>query len=254
MDKTAIYNKYSRKVYNLAYRMTGNKDDADDITQETFITVFNSIDKFKGECQIYTWIYKIAQNICFRFIEKKKKPDFTSLEQIINKSGSPVSEEITEEEKRIYIQQVKDGCLSGLVRCLPLQQRLVFILNVLLELPVEHVSKVVDKSENAVRILIHRSKQNIKNFLCKNCSLYDPANQCQCENLINFSLKQNWIGLNNKINYIKQAEIEIKTLKSVIGLYQTLSEVIPASEFEKQIRQVLNKNEKFLILSDKKVK
>ncbi len=249
-----IYNKYSKKIYNLAYRMTGDKEDANDITQETFIQAFKSIDKFKGESHIYTWLFKIAKNKCLRFLAKKKKTSFKSLEELLNNYSSPVSEEITESEKWTYIQQVKDGCLSGLLRCLSIQQRLAFILNVLLNLPISHVASVIDKSENATRILIHRSKENIKSFLCNNCSLYDSKNKCRCESLINFSLKQNWIDLNSESNNIEQAETEIKSLKNVVGLYQTLHETIPINGFEKQIQQILADNKDFLILSDKKVK
>ena len=249
----AIYNEYSQKIFNLAYRMTGNKEDASDITQETFIQVINSIDKFKGDSQIYSWLYKIAKNNCLQHLNKKNKSSFVSMEGLIYESSSPVSAEISETEKQLYIQQVKDGCLSGLLRCLSLQQRLVFVLNILLNLPINHVANIIDKSENATRILIHRAKQNIKIFLCKNCSLYDSKNKCRCENLINFSLNKNWISQNNSI-YIEQAELEIKSLKNVVGLYQTLNEVSPINKLKKHIQQVLANSEDFLIFNDKKVK
>ena len=108
----AIYNEYSQKIFNLAYRMTGNKEDASDITQETFIQVINSIDKFKGDSQIYSWLYKIAKNNCLQHLNKKNKSSFVSMEGLIYESSSPVSAEISETEKQLYIQQVKDGCLS----------------------------------------------------------------------------------------------------------------------------------------------
>ena len=174
--------------------------------------------------------------------------------ELIDKTSSPVSEEIPEKEKWQYIMQVKDGCLSGLLRCLSLQQRLTFILNVLLDLPLEDVASVIDKSVNATRILVHRSRQNIKNFLCKNCSLYDARNPCRCENLINFSLKQNWIGLPDTSNALEQAEKEIKSLKSVVGLYKTLSEITPGNGLDKYIQQTLADKKDFLIFHDKKVK
>ena len=251
MENTEIiYKNYSKKIYNLAYRMTGNKDDASDITHDTFIQGFNSLDKFKGESQIYTWLYKIAKNKCLRHIEKRNKTTFLSLQELIDKTSSPVADEISENEKIQYISQVKDGCLSGLLRCLSLQQRLAFILNVLLDFPLEQVASIIDKSENATRILVHRSKQNIKNFLCNNCSLYDSKNTCRCENLINFSLKQGWISLNNPI----QIEAEIKDLKNVVNLYKTLQETSPTIEFDKQIQRLLAEKTDLLILNGKKVK
>lgn len=245
-----IYKQYSKRIYNLAYRMTGDKDDASDITQDTFIQGFKSLDKFRGESQIYTWLYKIAKNKCLRLLEKKNNTTFLSLQELIDNTSSPVADEISETEKISYITQIKDGCLSGLLRCLSLQQRLAFILNVLLDLPIEQVASIIDKSENATRILVHRSKQNIKDFLCRNCSLYDSRNTCRCENLINFSLKQGWIGLNNPA----RIESEIKDLKNVIRLYKTLQETSPTNEFDKRVQRLLADKADFLILNGKKVK
>lgn len=230
--------------------MTGDKDDANDITQETFIQGFKSLDKFRGESQIYTWLFKIAKNKCLRFLEKKNKTTFLSLQELIDNKSSPVSDEISETEKMNYISQVKDGCLSALLRCLSLQQRLAFILNVILDLPMEQVASIIDKSENATRILVHRSKQSIKDFLCNNCSLYDSKNTCRCENMLNFSLKRGWISLNNPA----RIESEIKDLKDVVSVYKTLQETSPTNEFHKQVQRLLTDKVDFLILSEKKVK
>lgn len=255
MENTEIiYKKYSKKIYNLAYRMTGDKDDASDITQDTFIEGFKSLEKFRGESHIYTWLYKIAKNKCLRLLAKKDKATFLSLQELIENTSSPVADEISETEKISYITQVKDGCLSGLLRCLSLQQRLAFILNVLLDLPVGQVASIIEKSENATRILVHRSKQNIKDFLCRNCSLYDSKNTCRCENLINFSLKQGWISLNNPTNNPERIESEIKDLKNVVSLYRTLQETSPTNQLDKQIQRLLAEKVDFLILNDKKVK
>jgi RNA polymerase sigma factor (sigma-70 family) len=254
LNPESIYNQYSKKIYNLAYRMTGNKDDANDITQETFIQVFKSIDKFKGESHVYTWLFQIAKNNCLRFLEKKKKNSFLSLQDIVNKASSSVSDEISETEKTSYIAQVKDGCLSGLLRCLSFHQRLVFILNVLFDLPIEQVASIINKSQNATRILVNRSKQNIKEFLCSNCSLFDSKNHCHCENLINFSLKQGWISFNSETNHSIRIETEIKELKKVISLYKTLPEETPTDDFNEQFQRLLEDKKDYIIFNDKKVK
>jgi hypothetical protein len=90
----------------------------------------------------------------------------------------------------------------------------------------------------------------MKDFLCSNCSLYDSRNTCRCENLINFSLKQGWISLNNPI----RIESEIKDLKNVISLYKTLQETSPTNEFDKRVQRSLADKVDFLILNGKKVK
>jgi RNA polymerase sigma factor (sigma-70 family) len=250
-----IYHNYSNKIYNFAYRLTGSKEDAQDITQETFIQAFKAIEKFKGNSQVYSWLYRIAKNNCLRFIQKKKKNSFSSFQKLAVEVGSPVLEDISESEKSIYISQVKEGCLSGLIRCLSIQQRLAFILNILLDLPIDHVASILEKSENATRILVHRSRQNIKDYLCRNCSIYDSQNTCQCDNLINFSLKQGWIFPDSEINLnLNQAEKEIKNLKKVISLYKSLQEENIPESYSIQIKHLLTNKNEFLIFNDKKVK
>jgi RNA polymerase sigma factor (sigma-70 family) len=250
-----LFKDYYKKIYTLAYRMTGNKEDANDITQETYIRAFETIENFRGESKVYTWLYRIAKNNCLRFLEKKRKTAFLSLQELTEKNNSPVSEELSEMEKSNYISQVKDGCLSGLLRCLSLQQRMAFILNVLLDLPIEYAANVIGKSDNATRILIHRAKKNIKEYLCINCSLYNSQNQCRCENLINFSLKQGWIGASpTKLKETIRIETEIGNLKKVVNLYKTLHEVKPSEDFSNHIRKLISDKKEFLILKNKKVK
>lgn len=248
-DIELIYKRYYRNIYNLAYRMTGSHDDASDLTQETFIDALSSLDSFRGESQVYTWLYTIAKNKCLKLLKKRDKSNLSSLQELIEKASSPVYEEISEEEKSMYIAQVKDGCLSGILRCLSLQQRLAFIFSVILYLPVNEVALILGKSENATRILIHRSRQAVREFLCNNCSLYDLTNTCRCENLINFSLKKGWINASET----HQAEREIKDLKSEVTLYQTLQQVTP-NETSYQIKQLLANRKHQLIFTDKKVK
>lgn len=248
-----LFRKYNKKIFNLAYRMTGSMEDASDITQETFIQAFRSINKFRGESQVQTWLYQIAKNTSLKFLEKKKKSSFTLLQELIYKVESHVPEEISETDRQLYINQVKDGCLSGLLRCLSLHQRLVFILHVLLDLPLTEVSQIISKSENAARILVHRSRQNIKEFLCENCSLFDAANSCHCQNMINFSLKQGWIGTHSPLK-INQAEAEIKNLKNEILLYKSLQTIEPDGELHSRIKQLISDRNNFVIFEDKKVK
>lgn len=248
-----LYQEYSTKIYNLAYRMTGNKDDANDILQETFVKAAQSIHSFKGRSHIYTWLYQIAKNNCLQFLEKKKRSSFSTLQGLVYKVSTPVSEEMSETQKSLYIEQVKDGCLSGLLRCLSIRQRLVFVLHVLLGLPVAQVAAVIEKSENATRILISRARQNIREFLCVNCSLYNSANPCRCENLINFSLKQRWIEVKGPA-FFSKIEKEIKDIKSEVGLYKTLNEEKPDEDIEQKIKELIRSKKDFLIFSDKKVK
>jgi len=75
---------YSEKIYRLAYRFVNNESDAEDILQETFIKVIKNISTFKGESELYTWIYRIATNEALMFLRKSKTNKADSISEQIN--------------------------------------------------------------------------------------------------------------------------------------------------------------------------
>lgn len=256
-----LYKQYGNKIFNLALKMTGSRDDAEDITQSTFLQAYNSIDKFREESSIYTWIYAIAKNICVRFLNGKRKASFHSLDELIHTVQTPDAVKgLDEIEKQFYINQVREGCLMGLLRCLSFYQRIAFILSVLLQVEVKDVALIINKSEAATRTLIHRARNNIKDFLCKNCSLYDHNNSCHCENLIEFSLKKGWIRKASKVNLSELSNItpvkieqEIKSIKKIVMLYNTLKDEEPSDNMVHSIKKVIKK-QNLKIFSRQKVK
>jgi RNA polymerase sigma factor (sigma-70 family) len=252
-----FFDVYGTKIFNLAYKLSGNKDDAKDITQEVFIQISLSIHKFRGECQISTWLYSITKNISLRFLQNRKNSSFTGLEKIINVAqDKEANQNISKIEKDFYIQQIREGCLIGLLRCLSFYQRISFILHIILDVKINEVAKIIDKSEGMVRVLIHRAKNNIRNFLCKNCSLYNESNFCNCENLIGFSLKQGWIKKPSGKSIKKYSipapdEIErnIKVLEKITIQYMNL----PEHEVSNVLKRKIFDDEKLLIFKRKKV-
>jgi RNA polymerase sigma-70 factor (ECF subfamily) len=249
-----IYTRHSRKVYNLALRMTGDNQLAEDITQETFIQIYKNLSGFRGDSQLSTWIYSIARSICLRQLENKKRKSYHSIELLIEKVNlEGRSKQYSEPEKQFYINQVKDGCLLGVMRCLSLHQRMAFILRVLYDLPVNEVAAVLGKSENSTRILVHRARKTIREFLCNNCSLYDVNNHCHCENLISFSLQQDWIQKYNPTIAPELIESELRAFKNEIKLYQTIS-TKPAPDNLRTNTLSAIKNQNLLIFSAQKVK
>jgi RNA polymerase sigma-70 factor (ECF subfamily) len=257
---TVLFEQYHKKIFSLAFRMCGNREDADDIVQGTFIQAFANIDRFKEESGIYTWLYTIAKNQCLRLLQNRKRSSVSLLEKLIQTAQSQQGEDHFEAaERQDYINQVKDGCLLGLLRCLPFNQRIAFILNVLLDVKVKDISRLLGKSEAAARMLIHHARQNIKEFLCKNCSLYKSDNPCHCENLIQFSLQHGWIRITAENGSYRQTitpleiERELNDLKKITMLYRSLEDHQPSEKMIDFIQEEINK-QTFRIFDPKKVK
>lgn len=71
-----LISSYEKKIYNYCLRMTNNREDAEDLTQEVFIRVYNSLKRFRGNSQLSTWIYRIAHNVC---IDRYRKAKLTTI-------------------------------------------------------------------------------------------------------------------------------------------------------------------------------
>jgi len=112
MDFDNIYEEYFDRVYYKVLSVVKNDDDAEDICQETFISVYKNLSKFREESNIYTWIYRIAINKTYDFFKKRKlefeiNDDVLSLPEDINFDTKVILEEklklISEKEKEIVI-------------------------------------------------------------------------------------------------------------------------------------------------------
>ncbi len=245
-DFPDIFKNYKEKVFSLAYKMTADVNSAEDITQETFLKCYENIETFRGDSHIFSWLYTITKNNCLRLLEKQKKVTKAELDQLLNTVGEePV--DLSHNQRNNYINQVREGCLLGLLKTLSFNQRLAFIMIVLHKNSIEDTAKMINKSESATRTLVHRARKNIKDFLCKNCSLYDEENSCKCESMINFSLKQGWIKYNEfyPSNLPDKIENEVKSSQKILKLYNSLSE----HSFSEKLKSL-----DFLIFSEKKVK
>jgi RNA polymerase sigma factor (sigma-70 family) len=154
-----LVRSYQQKVYWLARKMVIDHDDADDLTQEIFIKVHRSIDGFRENSQLYTWIYRIATNECLTFLNRKKKRFFLPIEDINNSMAAKIdaSSEFTGDEIQRKLQKA--------ILTLPDKQRLVFNLKYFEEMPYEQMSAVTGTSEGALKASYHLAVKKIEDFL-----------------------------------------------------------------------------------------
>ena len=90
-----LVKRYEKKIYSLAYRIMGNKEDASDVLQETFLQAFKKLAGFKGKAKFSTWLYRIAVNICLMRKRKRKKMKTVSLDiPILTKKEDEIKREL----------------------------------------------------------------------------------------------------------------------------------------------------------------
>lgn len=164
----SLFNFYKDKVYNTAISYVQNQQDAEEITQDVFVEVFNSAGKFKGESGLSTWIYRITVNKSLDFIRyTKRKKRFASVTSIFSSD--------TGEQKIDMPDFIHPGIETDLkeqskylfkaIDKLPENQKTAFILSKIENLSYSEISEVMKTSVSSVESLLFRSKQNLKKYL-----------------------------------------------------------------------------------------
>lgn len=156
-DFKLLIKKYEANVFRTAIGFLHNKQDAEDITQDVFIKVYQSLSSFSGKAAFSTWLYRITVNTSLNYLRKKKRRGFwiglSDLLQIPSKD-KPAETIITEHSEKVIIQQA--------IAKLPEKQRLAFVLSRYEGLPQRQVAEIMQTSEGAVEQLILRAQNNLK--------------------------------------------------------------------------------------------
>lgn len=150
-----IYTDYSTKVQRLCLGYTGNVAEAEDLLQETFIKAWQNFDKFRGDSQVSTWIYRIAVNTCLQYIKKQKTKNKIDVDLVANKIKE------TEDTKEEQVQLLYK-CISMLAEV----DRVIITL-LLEEVSYAEIATITAISEGNLRVKIHRIKQQISNLYSK---------------------------------------------------------------------------------------
>ncbi|MFY0713115.1 RNA polymerase sigma factor [Seonamhaeicola sp. NFXS20] len=160
---------FEQKVFTTCISFVPNKEDAEDIAQEVFVEVFKSINKFKENSKLSTWIYRITTNKCLEFIRKKNtKKRFAFLQSILgNEIPFDKTQYFTEmNHPGILLEnQEQSEILFKAINKLPEDQRVVFTLSKIDGFSNKEISEITNKSVSSVESLMFRSKKNLKKLL-----------------------------------------------------------------------------------------
>jgi RNA polymerase sigma factor (sigma-70 family) len=156
---TAIIKKYQEKLYWHIRRMVVQHEDANDVLQNLFIKVWKSLDGFREESQLYTWLYRIATNESISFLEKQKKYSSVS----ISDSESTLSNAIRASDH--FDGNKLEWKLQLAIQRLPEKQRAVFNLRYFDEMPYDKMSEILETSEGALKASYHHAVKKIEHYI-----------------------------------------------------------------------------------------
>jgi len=165
-----LVKRYEKKIYNLAYRIMGNREDASDVLQETFLQVFKKLAGFKGKAKFSTWLYRITVNMCLMRKRKRKKREIVSLDvPILTKKEDEIKRELRDDWSESPLATLENKevkkTLSEAIDSLPEEYRTVFLLRGLNGMSNEEVAEVLKISLPAVKSRLHRARLFLRDRL-----------------------------------------------------------------------------------------
>ena len=157
---TRIIKKYQEKLYWHVRRLVVDHEDANDVLQNMFIKVWNGLENFREDSQLYTWLYRIATNESLTFIEQAKKRSTVSISgdeenYLANKLQADKNFDGKKSEWKLQLA----------IQQLPEKQRAVFNLRYFNEMPYEEMSKVLETSEGALKASYHHAVKKIEDYI-----------------------------------------------------------------------------------------
>ena len=163
-----LVRKYEKQVYNFAYRLTGNYDDANDVAQDAFLRVFNAIGSFRGDASFSTWLFRITTNVFLDERKRAKAHPQASLDEYLElgessvtrqiEDPSPTPEAVLEESERAQI-------LSNAVSDLPEYQRAMITLYHGQQKSYEEIAEIMDLPIGTVKSRLNRARLALKEKL-----------------------------------------------------------------------------------------
>ncbi len=157
---------YKKQVINTCFGMVNNLSDAEDIAQDVFIEVFRSIQNFRADAKISTWLYRIAVNRSLNHIrDNKRRKWFQSFDDVVKEKNAHLQHQASENPGIELENLQRANILHEAIGSLPENQKTAFTLNKYEDLSYKEIADVMEISVSSVESLIHRAKVGLQKKL-----------------------------------------------------------------------------------------
>ncbi len=167
--EVAAYNglvlRYQRQVYNLAYRMLGNAEDAGDLVQETFLRAYGALASFRQDASFLTWLYKIASNLCIDQLRSRKAKGALSLDVELEEGREPAADNRATGPEESAVRDAVQEVVNRAILNLPERYRVVVVMRHLQDMSVDEIARALNLPTGTVKTHLFRAREMLRERL-----------------------------------------------------------------------------------------
>ncbi|MDW8296171.1 MAG: sigma-70 family RNA polymerase sigma factor [Raineya sp.] len=176
---TTLMKRYNKALYYVILKIVRNVDDAEDITVETFVKAFQSLDKFRFEHPFSSWLFRIGTNHCIDFIRRKKRIEIISIDQFMKQTDEKNSDkdefnDVIDEAQNIEANSIKNQqieVLRLLINKLPTNYRKVLTLRYFEDMDYQQIAEELNIPMGTVKAQLYRAKELLNELIRKHENL-----------------------------------------------------------------------------------
>ena len=240
-----IVGKYNTYIFDIAYKLTGKTEQAEDIAQETFIKAWKHLDELKDQTALKQWLRTICINEFRMSLRKDARQKTTYVDNIeeLEKDGellvNPQEDLIDEVQASEDVISMRNGCFLAMSRKLSLNQRIAFSLIDMFGLSIQQVADILGITPKAVKGLLYRARMNLDSFFQNHCYFLNTENPCRCKAWTEFFQTRDELQsfMQDKIlDYTEKGyEFDLEVRKKIALYYHQIPDQIPRKEWYQMV-------------------
>lgn len=207
-------------VSALCRRLILDREMAEDAAQHAWVEIVRSYPSFRGESKLTTWMYSIVRRAVMDYAERERTYSTRQLRDYFRADKEPESSCRKGMDKDLWVREMCDRCLTGILHCLEAEARLAYILKDIAGLSYSEMTDVFRKNSTTLRKSVTRSRKKIRAFLSNECYLYNPDGDCKCR------MKKYVKEVNLREEYKK-----LRKASNLVDFFKKSNEMFPEKNF-----------------------
>jgi RNA polymerase sigma-70 factor, ECF subfamily len=208
----SLFSVFQNQLKSYLYRLLANRNDAEDLTHDTFIKAFDKLSTFRNEASLKTWVFQIATHLAYNYLQRQKRwtPNVSEQAKILVIGNENLRNEIikiheTSPDAKYDMKEHIDTCFTCISKNLPIENQIALMLKDVYDFSVSEICLILDKTEGTIKYLLQDGRKTMTDIFDNRCALVNKNGVChQCSELNGwFNPKENQQEALMKIDMVK---------------------------------------------------